>query len=169
MRRILKQLWKLLETWPSSLAACWVCCRSYAVRVTGPGKVAGKYERMGAHAGMPLYQGAFMCLLGPTAATAWRCLEHFWEESLRMQHDAAAPGLTFHQCALSSDFIRTGCSFASFGRESRELLCHAAKLILHNHLPVALHIEESHSRYMQVLCYYALPIPWQKFSITLKA
>lgn len=31
--------------------------RSYAVRVTGPAKVAGKYERMGAHAGMPLYQG----------------------------------------------------------------------------------------------------------------
>jgi len=37
--------------------------------VTGPGKVAGKYERMGAHAGMPLYQGAFMCLLGPLGNT----------------------------------------------------------------------------------------------------
>eukprot|EP00913_Durusdinium_trenchii_P026545 g24905.t1 len=31
--------------------------RSYAVRVTGPARVAGKYERMGAHGEMPLYKG----------------------------------------------------------------------------------------------------------------
>ena len=31
--------------------------RSYAVRVTGPARLAGKYERMGAYGEMPLYKG----------------------------------------------------------------------------------------------------------------